>query len=92
MNDKTAFSTDTNAQRRRLLKALKEAGPKGITTIQAREDLDIMAPAPRIFELRHYFGHNIQTVDVYDENAQGNSHKCSRYVLLGGKRKGGQAA
>jgi hypothetical protein len=92
MTIKQKFATSTKAQCRRLLKALQEAGPKGITTIEAREDLDIMMPATRIHELRHKQGINIQTIEVKDVTAQGHPHRCSRYVLLPGKWKGDQAA
>jgi hypothetical protein len=76
------------AQRQRLFDSLLQAGPEGITTIYARECLDIIAPAPRIFELRHNEGRNIQTVRTSDINAQGCKHHVARYVLLPGKYKG----
>ncbi len=75
----------TESQRRRLLQALAQAGNTGITTIQAREDLDVMQPAPRIHELRHNFGHNIVTAWKIEENAQGRKHRNGRYVLIPGK-------
>lgn len=92
MTTKQKFATSAEAQCRRLLKALQDAGPKGITTIEARENLDIMMPAARVYELRHEQGLNIQKIEVKDVTAQGHPHRCSRYVLLPGKWKGGQAA
>lgn len=82
-----SISTSAKAQRERLEAALRESGGDGVTTIRAREELDIMAPAPRIFELRHNEGKNIQTIWETDENAQGNKHRVARYVLLSGKWK-----
>ena len=78
----------TAVQSKRLLGALREAGNTGITTIFARENLDIMMPAARIFELRHNEGYNIQAFPSHDTNAQGNGHSCKRYVLLSGEWQG----
>lgn len=85
MPKKTPFSTASSQQRKRLLDALAERGPLGVTTIYAREELDVMAPAPRIFELRHNYGYNIQLIREPDTNAQGYTHICGRYVLMPGK-------
>ncbi|KZZ12045.1 hypothetical protein A3752_20250 [Oleiphilus sp. HI0081] len=82
-------STNTIAQRARLLKALMECS-YGVTTIQAREYLNVMAPAPRIYELRHLYGYRIETVYSYSEDAQGHKHRNARYVLLPPISKGGQ--
>lgn len=79
--------TSIIAQRTRLLEALRTAEIGGITTIHAREYLDVMAPAPRIFELRHIHDYNIQTIWVWDENAQGNRHRTARYILFPGSYK-----
>lgn len=75
-------------QRQRLLAHLRDVGPMGMTTIEARENLDVMAPAPRVFELRG-LGHHIETIFDRDENAQGNNHSCARYVLVDENRIGG---
>lgn len=80
----TVKSTATSDQRQRLLTALREAGGQGLTTIQIREQLDIMMPAARVHELRWDHGYNIQALATYDNNAQGNRHHCKRYVLLTG--------
>lgn len=87
MSKGKSFSNSADVQRQRLLEALHEAGAKGITTIKAREELDIMASAPRIHELRHDYGKNIQTIWETDENAQGFKHRVARYVLLSGEWK-----
>ena len=75
-------NTDTMAQRARLLKALMERKNKGCTTIEAREDLNVMSPAARVFELRHFHGYKIDTVKSYSVDAQGHKHRNARYVLL----------
>lgn len=81
-------NTELNAQRKRLLEALREAGNDGITTVQARHELNIMAPAPRVFELRHDYGHNIQTIRTNGHTPEGFPHNFARYVLMPGKYKG----
>ena len=65
-------NTRAAAQRQRLLKALREAGSKGINTFQARHELNIMMPASRIHELRHSQGLNIQTVRTIKHDPEGN--------------------
>lgn len=81
-------NTNLAAQRERLLKALRLAGHNGITTIQAREDLNIMMPAARTHELRHDFRYNIQTLWTKARNAQGLEHRVARYVLFPGTYQG----
>ena len=86
----TSNVNDTNAmaQRQRLLAAFREAGSCGITTIQARHELNIMAPAPRVFELCHDFGLNIQMIWSTETTPEGYPHRVARYVLMAGKFKG----
>jgi len=74
----------TEAQRALLLKRLQE---KPCTTVEARHELDIIAPAARIFELRHHHGHNIQTFWTTALNPGGRNHRVAKYVLLPGKYK-----
>lgn len=81
----TRNSTATSAQRQRLIDALREIGSSGLTTIQIREQLDIMMPAARVHELRWNYGYNIQAIPTHDYNAQGHRHSCKRYVLFAGK-------
>ena len=92
MSKKKKFATSISAQNKRFLEALRNREGLGITTIYAREELDIMMPAARIYELRHKEGYNIQMLPSNDVNAQGNKHTCSRYVLLSGRWKGRNAA
>ncbi|MCH2160102.1 MAG: helix-turn-helix domain-containing protein [Oleiphilaceae bacterium] len=75
----------TSAQRSRLLQALLTRSTKGVTTIYARETLDIMSPASRLLELRK-LGFDIRTVRVTEENAQGHKHVNARYVLISCKQ------
>lgn len=81
----TTHSTASSVQRQRLLVALRKVGNEGLTTIQIREQLDIMMPAARVHELRWNYGYNIQAIPDHDYNAQGNHHSCKRYVLFSGR-------
>lgn len=76
------FSTSPQAQRSRLLTYLK--AKRSITTQEAREKLDILAPAARIFELRHDQGYNITMLwDIVDTGKA--KHRIGRYILKRGK-------
>lgn len=79
--------TSLEAQRMRLLQALRKAGSKGVTTIQARHQLNIMMPAARVHSLRHDLGLNVQTIWTEETNPEGFPHRCARYVLLPGRYK-----
>jgi len=83
----TRNNTNLEAQRQRLLAALQQAGAAGVNTIQARHDLNILAPAPRIYELRHHYGYNIQTIWTTGTTPEGYPHRIARYVLMAGKYK-----
>jgi hypothetical protein len=67
------------AQRQRLMDWLLVHGT--IDTITARHELDILGVAPRIFELRHRFGHQIDMVRVDRQTDCGNLHRVALYVL-----------
>jgi hypothetical protein len=68
------------AQRSRILDWLKRY--ESVTTIECQEILDIMRPAPRIFELR-LRGHDIHTQPVRAETLQGCWHnRVARYILI----------
>lgn len=79
-----------SAQRQRVLEALRDV-PGGLTTIELREQLDVLMPAARIHELRWMFGHNIMTTWALDENAQGRRHRVAHYVLQPGEWQGAAA-
>jgi len=81
------YSTSSYVQRARLLERL-QVSP--CTTVQARHELDILGVAPRIYELRHQFGFNIQTRWKNDRNPGGSHHRVAQYVLLSGKYKEGK--
>ncbi|UOA06944.1 helix-turn-helix domain-containing protein [Methylobacter sp. S3L5C] len=51
-----------------------------LSTLEARKDLDIMAPAARIFELKQQ-GHNIVTHWTIADNGKAR-HRIASYVLL----------
>jgi len=80
-------SNTLQAQRSRLLKRLQE---KEASTLELRHELDILAVAPRVHELRHQFGFNIQTHWTNDRNPGGGYHRVAKYVLLAGKYKEGK--
>lgn len=77
-----------HAQRKRLLAALVEAGSDGITTFQAQTELNICAPAPRIWELRHEDRRNIKTIRTVEYNVEGFPHNVAKYVLFPGNYEG----
>lgn len=68
-------------QQERIKAALIAAGGKGITTIQARDELNVMHPAARIQELRES-GIRIETIWTTSINTQGKKHRNARYVLM----------
>ena len=77
------------AQRSRLRAYLIER--LTIKTLEARSQLDILMPAARVHELRHRFGHDIQTVRVLQETDAGNLHSVARYVqAVGGAKHGAE--
>lgn len=80
--------TSSEAQRQRLVAALIEANDNGVSTIQARHELNIMAPAPRIYELRHIYGMNIIAFRSEDVDPAGYRHRCARYFLFPGTWRG----
>jgi hypothetical protein len=74
---KKNYSTDLNQQCARLLEWLQT---ETITTLQAREELDILHPAARIQELREA-GHNIITHRTTGDTGK-SKHRVACYVLL----------
>lgn len=74
---KVEAATSSEAQRKRLLEALRT---RSLTTLEARRDLDVLHPAARVMELRKQ-GHDIQTVRVPDVTAEGRAHNVARYIL-----------
>ena len=75
---KHGHSTAVAAQQRRLLAALRQSP---LTTLEAREHLDILHPAARVMELREQ-GYVITTHRTMQTNAQGNVHRVAQYVLM----------
>ena len=71
------YSTDNASQRQRLLEWLLT---RSISTLQARQELDIMHPAARIQELRDR-GHNIKTHWTTADTGKAK-HRVACYVLL----------
>jgi hypothetical protein len=85
------MNTSVENQRQRIIAALREVGDQGLTTIQLRENYDVMMPGARIYELRHSYGFNILLAWSHDITAQGNKHLVGRYILHPGKWKEAEA-
>lgn len=79
--------TSLPSQRKRMLKRLRQ---KPVTTVDARDQLNVMAPAARVFELKHDHGLNIITTWVTATDSAGRRHKMAEYILLLGKWQGGK--
>lgn len=75
----THLPSNTQSQKHRLLNYLKAHGR--ITTLQARNELDILMPATRIFELKAD-GHNIVTYLRHADTGLGLHQKIAEYVLM----------
>ncbi len=75
---KKNYSINAESQRNRLLARLLISP---ITTLQAREELDIMNPSQRVFELKA-LGHNIKTHWETVDTGKAK-HRVASYVLLG---------
>lgn len=86
-NGKRRHGNSVSAQRQCVIDALRES-VNGLTTIELREQYDVMMPAARVHELRWMFGFNIARISDHDTNAQGKRHCVARYVLLTGKWRG----
>ena len=75
----TTKSSSAADQRQRILQRLRLAPA---TTIELHEELDVLAPAPRIFELRHNYGYEIDSIRVTDETKPGHKHSVAQYALI----------
>ena len=75
-------NTTSEAQCARLLEALMQAQDRGVTTIEARTELNIMHPGGRVMELRAE-GHRIDKIPVTLFDERGRKHSgVARYVLI----------
>ena len=74
------YSTDSKSQRARLLEWLLIST---ITTLQARQELDIMNPSARIQELVAA-GHNIVSSRTVDDSGKAKHSGVAIYALLSG--------
>ena len=81
----TTHRNSTAAQRQRLETELRK---HPVSTIYARDELDILAPAPRVFELRYDYGLNIKTHWKTEQTSCGKNHRVAEYVLFPGKWEG----
>ena len=80
-----ANNNSATAQRQRLHDALRKGM---VSTLAARRDLDILAPAARVHELRHRFGLEIDLVWVNEPTDCGRVHRVGQYVLQREARNG----
>ena len=71
---------NADTQAKRLLIALKTLG--SITTLEARQHLDILAPAARIFDLRYKECHEIPLTWEHSFTEVGEKHRIGRYSYL----------
>jgi len=77
----TKYNFNNNSTHNQRLKILDWLFEKGsITTSEARKDLDIMSPAPRILELRDA-GYQIVTLRESWVSEHGIEHPIGRYIL-----------
>lgn len=76
------FTDTTNAQRKRILDFLGKNGP--LSTLKARQELNVMHPAARVMELRRQ-GFNIVTNWRIDYTDRGKPHRVAEYVLFNGE-------
>ena len=73
-----SHSNSTEAQRQRLLDALRQSP---VSTIVARRNLDILMPAARVHELRHRCGQKIDLVWIEQATECGKLHRVGLYIL-----------
>lgn len=78
MRDNNATRHNAGERQRRLLLAALRRGP--VSSVDARERLNIYHPAARVLELRER-GHRIVTTWSREADAWGRLHRVGRYVL-----------
>lgn len=85
-NQTRTYYADLSAegQRKRLLDVLR---CDAVSTLEARQDLDILHPAMRVRELR-LEGYDIRTVRVPADTGFGVKHSVARYVLIAEPERG----
>lgn len=78
MPDMANYPSNVTSQRKRLLDAFRLWGY--VTTVRARQELDVLHPAARIQELRR-MGYQIDTYWTSEATLLGQRHRVARYVL-----------
>lgn len=73
--------TSLAAQQSRILAALEAAGPFGLTTLECRNEYNILHPAGRIKELRE-LSYIILTKWDRQNDHHDRPHRIARYVLI----------
>ncbi|MHB1292600.1 MAG: helix-turn-helix domain-containing protein [Sulfuricella sp.] len=66
-----------DSQRSRILEWFRTCNT--LTTLQARQQLDVMHPAARVQELKS-LGYRIDTVWTTDTTQEGKAHRVAKYV------------
>ena len=79
LQPKSSAGNGAAAQRLRAIDLLR-TGPK--STLQLRREGDILAPAARIWELKHRFGFDILSHRVRQATDCGTLHSVALYVLM----------
>lgn len=72
-------------QRAKILQALRR---RPMSTLELRHGCDVLGVAPRIWELRHIYGHNIRSHWSYGKNPGGAKHRIVIYTLFSGHYMG----
>ena len=81
MSEDKRFSNTSPAQCKRLLKALIDFGPTGVTSYYANTELGIYHPPARIKQLRDQ-GHKIVTEWQTIESDSCQPRRVARYALI----------
>ncbi len=80
LQSKCLHSNSPESQRQRILAELRR---QPLSTIKIRRDLDILGPAPRIFELKHKLGYDIRTMWTWEPTECAQLHRVAYYHLIG---------
>lgn len=80
--NRALLDVSAGAQRGRILAHLKTN--RSLTTLEARQNLNIMHPAARVMELKER-GYHIITNRRKDVDSEGRLHSVAEYVLMPSK-------
>lgn len=80
------LESDSGSQRNRIMKRLRKGAA---STLQLRREDDVLMPAARIYELRHFYNYNIQSIWTNEATESGIVHRVCKYILKRGFYMGG---